>query len=57
MNTSKSPIETTNSEKDVQDLAPRGFAKHAEIISGRWAMLAFVSLLAYQVASRHGLLG
>lgn len=44
-------------EVDAERAAPRGFAKHAEIISGRWAMIGFVSLLAYQVATRHGLLG
>ncbi|NER39330.1 MAG: high light inducible protein [Oscillatoria sp. SIO1A7] len=38
--------------------APRtGFTKHAEIVNGRWAMIGFVCLIAYEVITGHGLLG
>lgn len=41
----------------VQAAARTGFTKEAEIINGRWAMIGFICLLAYEAITGHGLLG
>ncbi|MFN6481819.1 MULTISPECIES: chlorophyll a/b-binding protein [unclassified Nostoc] len=43
---------------DKTDETPRiGFTKYAEEINGRLAMIGFVSLIALEVLTRHGLIG
>ncbi|NER35009.1 MAG: high light inducible protein [Oscillatoria sp. SIO1A7] len=41
----------------VDETANIGFTKRAEIINGRWAMIGFVCLLAYEIITGHTLLG
>jgi hypothetical protein len=34
-----------------------GFTKHAELLNGRLAMIGFISLIALEVFTGHGLIG
>lgn len=40
----------------VTDQPQFGFTKHAELLNGRLAMIGFVSLLALEVFTGHGLI-
>ena len=41
----------------VDETAKLGWTKYAEIINGRFAMIGFVSLLAMEVITGHGIIG
>ncbi len=41
----------------VTDQPQFGFTKHAELFNGRMAMIGFVSLLALEVFTGHGVIG
>jgi hypothetical protein len=41
----------------VQNSPRVGFTKYAEILNGRLAMIGFVSLLALEILTKHGLIG
>jgi hypothetical protein len=41
----------------VDDTARTGFTPYAERLNGRLAMIGFVSLLAFEVLSKNGLIG
>lgn len=41
----------------VQENPRAGFTTYAEILNGRLAMIGFISLLALEVFSGHGLIG
>jgi Chlorophyll A-B binding protein len=44
-------------EMYVTDQPEFGFTKHAELLNGRLAMIGFISLLALEVFTGHGLIG
>ncbi|MBE9106305.1 high light inducible protein [Nostoc cf. edaphicum LEGE 07299] len=41
----------------VDEIPRIGFTKYAEKLNGRLAMIAFVSLLAVEIITEHGLIG